>query len=375
MTILEDSMDSLIEKAEAKLLTIKKDRQRNDVPEAQANNLAELSDPPLTETEKTGWHFIDRRKEVIRIEQMLKTHTLEHLHPVLRSLAKMKLSGQPQYQQAMAALDRLAIEAPNCAQFLELVQSQLHLHRYTQTTAPLRLLPTLLIGPPGVGKTFIVRQLAEVLNMYHDRISLSNATESFVLSGCPRGYSTTTPGEVAEKLAFSDIINPILVLDELDKASFQRSDRATIEGPLLTLLEPETAAHFEDACLRMTIDVSHVSWIATANSLDLLPEPLLNRFVVIQVCPLSQLQYQRLLDNQIRQLLAEMGLHHKQIRFSSSVEGTLRQTSIRSLRTALRIAIAKKLMADPLSHVLEITENEILLPYDHNSRKKPLGFY
>ena len=84
-------------------------------------------------------------------------------------------------------------------------------------------------------------------------------------------------------MAKSDCINPLLILDELDKASFYPSDRPALTGPLLQILEADTAAKFEDACLKCELDVSHVSWLATANDISQVPGPILSRFHIIHV--------------------------------------------------------------------------------------------
>jgi len=203
---------------------------------------------------------------------------------ILPALIREKIKGEPaNIELTVLALKELKTSSPNMAAYIDDVISQLSVYARFSINKPLKLLPTLLVGAPGTGKTYIAAKIAATIGIWHGNISLSLATESFILSGCPRGYSTATPGDIAQRMAKSDCINPLLILDELDKASFYPGSRPSITGPLLQVLEADTASQFEDACLKCELDVSHVSWLATANDISLVPEPLLSRFHIIHI--------------------------------------------------------------------------------------------
>lgn len=318
--------------------------------------------------------FIDTDRQRARLKMLLESSTMKHVTDTVNALTKPKSAATPPWPAVSEAIQVLADQASNCREFLTLVLAQIHLHQYTGQRSPLRLLPTLLVGPPGVGKTFVVERLARTLNMPYERISLSNATEGFVLSGCPQGYGTSTPGEVAQKLSLSPVINPIVILDELDKAAYQRTDRATVEGALLSLLEPETATHFEDACLRVPLDASHVTWIATANSTASIPEPILSRFQIIQIDPLPDSERVRFLERTAGQILRQHGLGNRQWQFDSAATDRLACLSVRAMRNALSLLLAKHLLDSPDAHQWITTDVALKGVVPSLERRRAIGF-
>jgi hypothetical protein len=150
--------------------------------------------------------------------------------------------------------------------------------------APARVRPTLVVGPPGVGKSRWTRRLAETLGLPTRTLSLAGATDSRFLSGTARGWSGAQPGGVVETLVDTATANPLVVGDEIDKSG--GSDRSgRVSHTLLALLERETAASWFDECLRAPVDVSGVSWVFTANDVAGSPQPLLSRLRIVHVEP------------------------------------------------------------------------------------------
>jgi ATP-dependent Lon protease len=171
---------------------------------------------------------------------------------------------------------------PNFAEIIEEVAMHLVLARLNGAEqAALRLPPMLLVGPPGVGKSYFSRTLSEVLGTRFQETSLGTNTAGFILSGLDMSWTSGKPGMVFNTLLESPEANPMILLDEIDKANVEsRSDPL---GPLYSLLEPGMAKHFRDEAVTLPVDASHIIWIATANDTNTIPEPLLSRMTVFEI--------------------------------------------------------------------------------------------
>jgi ATP-dependent Lon protease len=143
---------------------------------------------------------------------------------------------------------------------------------------PVQFTPILLIGEPGLGKTWFARKLAHALGTGFEFVSMSSLTAGWVLTGASAQWHNARPGKVAQTLIDGDYANPVVVLDEVDKAGGDH--RYDPMGALYTLLERDTAATFKDEFIDVDIDASHILWIATANDDAAIPEPILNRMNV-----------------------------------------------------------------------------------------------
>ena len=142
--------------------------------------------------------------------------------------------------------------------------------------------PMLLVGPPGCGKSHLARIIAERAGTGHSVLSLAGVGDSVTVEGTPRGYTSTMPCFPALTMAQHCTVNPIVVVEEIDKA-VSSSRNGDPVAALLTLIEPGTARKYWDRCLAAPIDLSHVNWIFTANSLEGVSAPLLSRMDIVRV--------------------------------------------------------------------------------------------
>lgn len=146
---------------------------------------------------------------------------------------------------------------------------------------PVRLTPILLMGPAGAGKSRLVRRIADLLGIGVYRYDGSGASDN-MFGGSPKGWGNTVPSAPARAVNQMRIANPIVMVDEIEKAGTS-SRNGRLWDALLTFLERETAARYRDVSLDAELDLSWVSHIATADSIENLPDPLKDRYRIVKV--------------------------------------------------------------------------------------------
>ena len=203
----------------------------------------------------------------------------------------------------------------------------------------------LLVGPPGVGKTSIGRSIAESLNRRFYRFSVGGMRDEAEIKGHRRTYIGAMPGKFVHALKEAAVANPVIMLDEIDKvgASYQ-GDPASA---LLEVLDPEQNAAFLDHYLDVRFDLSRALFVCTANQLDTIPAPLLDRMEIIRLGGYITEEKIEIAKRHLwPEQLEKSGVKPSQLKISDSalrktIEGYAREAGVRGLEKALARIVRK----------------------------------
>ena len=228
------------------------------------------------------------------------------------------------------------------------------------------------VGPPGVGKTSLGSSIAEAMGRKFVRVSLGGIKDEAEIRGHRKTYVAAMPGRIITAITQAGSANPVVLLDEIDKlCSDMRGDPASA---LLEVLDGEQNKNFRDHFIEMPFDLSNVMFIATANTLDTIPRPLLDRMEVIELSTYTKSEKLNIARNHLLpKQLKRHGLTKSKLKISDSVieliiDGYTRESGVRNLereiasvcRKAVKklvengsnsVTVSKKNLSDFLGHV------------------------
>ncbi|WJS83918.1 AAA family ATPase [Paracoccus sp. TOH] len=300
-----------------------------EIPDTDLMGIIRFSDDDEARIKRRVNRIIERRKAASGLEH-LKRDDRERLEVLKDGARLVQISSEHRADEIAAGLHG---DMSWMAPATEVVWRAMR--RSVREGWPgLRVPPLLLDGPPGIGKSHWARRLGQLLSTTTSVIEATGENASFGIVGSQRGWGGSHPGRLIETILQSRIANPVMVVDEVEKAGRATSTNGHAFGlaeALLPLLEPLTARRWSCPYYQVKFDMSWVIWVLTSNDYRLLPEPLLSR------CPPIRLRHLTLAELQafVRREGAKRNLSETSIEAICEI---LSHPSLRQHRPSLRVA-------------------------------------
>lgn len=261
-----------------------------------------LSSPPAPTIPTTAYRRCCERIEPEPTDgSLIRTNIEDRFAALAQDLPLAGGTAMGQHHDGTLSLTRhLRDEAPWLAEPIDLIDRQLRAALWAGRPW-ITFRPLLLVGPPGCGKSHLARLLAGRAGTGHAVLDLAGASDNRTLEGTARGWTTAQPCFAAVTINQARTANPILCIEEIDKAGGSRRNGDPL-ATILTMIERSTARSFFDKCLMAPVDLSHVNWIMTANDASRLPAPLRSRLDIVHVAGPEPKHFDQLLGNLVRDL-------------------------------------------------------------------------
>lgn len=264
--------------------------------------------------------------------------------------------------------DKLQEEFPN---FKEVIQFYKGQFRVKKMSGKVRISPILLLGDPGIGKSYFAKKLSQYLKTGYTFLDMGSLSAGWVLTGNNGTWKDAKQGKILEAVMTSKTINPIVVMDELDKTNRSNYDPVSV---LYQLLEEINAKEFTDEFIDFPIDASGVIYIACANNIQNIPEALLSRFKIFEISNPDEQQITHIIHNIYQENVKDLPIFERDI--TEPIVYKLKKYSLRAIKVMIEDAVSRALLElsnqeleNKLKHI-ELNEKHFIEP----KKKTMIGF-
>lgn len=284
------------------------------------------------------WADSEQMKKINATEPEEKALVLK----VLKNISKPKLELTP---DKLIQIEVLKKEMPNFSEVIDYIVSQLKLNLIHKAKMPFK--PIVLLGDPGLGKTYVAKQLATILDTGFEFIDFASTSASFIIKGGTKQWKDAEEGKILKTMIHSKTINPIVLYDEIDKNSSNKNYPP--EVVLYQLFEPMNSTNFEDEYLGIRFDASTIINICTANNIQHMSEPLLSRMKVFTIEKLKPEQTRYLAQKMYEKTISNYSIFNPKL--GEEILETLEVLTPREIDTILNEVIAKNIQDIPLEEI------------------------
>lgn len=248
-----------------------------------------LAEEPFLESYKVK--LLDNKERESYIEAGInddKKKSVKKIAKQLKSIRGGMVDSTPFPDDCDTIMDEMEDKFPNFSPVINHLRKRLILQKHSNSPSINFGTPILLDGPAGIGKSAFLIALAKKFSLPFHSMSCASQTNGFDLTGLSGGFGTGTPGLIHKALVENACINPIIMLDEVEKGASASTDGSSIIDSLYELLEKNNAKIYKDEFVQLTMDASQIIWFATSNEADTLPSPIKDRFQVFKIASPTQ---------------------------------------------------------------------------------------